>query len=249
MRYANTDYASSVNVSPNTWYHLMVVHPFGDSLGSIMYVNGNAVAAANGEYVRDPNNDATKLPLVIGANTGSGITVGQSNRFQGLVDDLEMFVMGLNGPPAPDDFGEFIFERDNKYAEFFKPSNSVDLTGEGTVNLADVDVFVDNWLYENRLNWTQIVSGAQEGRSLVVGDLTSRSKGDFNFDGFVNLADWEMLNELAPPGVGAAALAMIHAIPEPGTILLAAMAAAGGLAVRRRRPIVLAADCADKRRC
>jgi hypothetical protein len=149
--------------------------------------------------------------------------IGTINRFQGLVDDLEMFVMGLNGPPAPDEFGEFIFERDNKYAAFFKPANAADLTGDNVVNMSDVNIFVSNWLYQ------KVVGGA------VLGDLTTRAKGDFNFDGAVNLSDWEILNELAPPGVGSAAWAMIHGVPEPSAVLLATMASAGWLVGRPAR--------------
>jgi MYXO-CTERM domain-containing protein len=66
-------------------------------------------------------------------------------------------------------------------------------------------------------------------------------KGDFNFDGRVNLFDWEILNELAPPGAGAAAWNMIHGIPEPSSLGLTALAVFGGLArwrpKRRRKPI------------
>jgi hypothetical protein len=232
MRYAGptpaqpADYDTGVPVIPNTWYHLMVVRPFGPGLGSIMYVNGAAVARVSGTY-RGEDNAALEetTPLVVGANTTTvPFQVGLENRFQGLVDDLEMFVMGLNGPPAPDEFGEFIFERDNKYAAFFKPANAADLTGDNTVNMADVNIFVSNWLFQKS------VGGA------VLGDLTTRMKGDFNFDGSVNLSDWEILNELAPPGVGSAAWAMIHGVPEPSGVLLALMASAA-LAMRRaRRP-------------
>ncbi len=207
MRYVNVDYDTGVTVTPNTWYHLMVVRPQGSGRGSIMYVNGNAVAAANGSYAGEDNPALEETaPLVIGANTGTGLQPGLLNRFQGLVDDLEMFVMGLNGAK---DYGEFVFERDNKYAAFFRPVNAADLTGNNIVDMADVDIFVDNWLFQNRLNWTQTVQGVVEPRSLVVGDLSSRMKGDFNYDGSVNLADWEILNDLAPPGVGSAAFAMI----------------------------------------
>ena len=97
--------------------------------------------------------------------------------------------MGLNGAA---DYGDFVFERDNKYAAFFKPSNPADLTGDNVVNSADVNIFVTHWLSQN------VVSG------LVIGDLTSRMNGDLNFDGFVNLADWDILND-AHPGAGAAA--------------------------------------------
>jgi hypothetical protein len=58
-------------------------------------------------------------------------------------------------------------------------------------HMADVNVFVGNWSFQN------IVGG------LVVGDLSSRMRGDLNYDGFVNLADWRILTDLAPPGIAA----------------------------------------------
>jgi hypothetical protein len=230
MRYINADYDTGVPVLPNTWYHLMVVRPFGAGLGSIMYVNGEAVARAGGTYRGEDNpaNEET-TPLVVGANTSNvAFQVGTINRFQGLVDDLEMFVMGLNGPPAPDEFGEFIFERDNKYAAFFKPANAADLTNDNVVNMSDVNVFVSNWLFQKSVG------------GVVLGDLTTRMKGDFNYDGSVNLADWEILNELAPPGVGSAAWAMIHGVPEPSGSVLALLASAAFAVRRVRRPSYVA---------
>jgi hypothetical protein len=191
-----------------------------------MYVNGEAVARAGGTYRGEDNpaNEET-TPLVVGANTSNvAFQVGTINRFQGLVDDLEMFVMGLNGPPAPDEFGEFIFDRDNKYAAFFKPANAADLTNDNVVNMSDVNVFVSNWLFQKSVG------------GVVLGDLTTRMKGDFNYDGSVNLADWEILNELAPPGVGSAAWAMIHGVPEPCGGVLALMASAAFALRRGRRP-------------
>lgn len=222
MRYINTDYDTLVPVVPNTWYHLMVIRPFGPSRGSIMYVNGVAVAQASGTYRGEDSaaNEET-TPLVVGANTSSvAFQVGAINRFQGLVDDLEMFVMGMN---STRDYGDFVFERDNKYAAFFKPSVAADLTNDNIVNMADVNIFVSNWLYQK-------VVGNQ-----VIGDLETRMRGDFNFDGRVNLRDWEILNELAPPGVGAAALAMLRGVPEPSCLALLLMAFAGLAGLRTRQ--------------
>jgi hypothetical protein len=146
---------------------------------------------------------------VIGANTSTTpFQLGGVNRFQGLVDDLEMSVMGINGAA---DYGDFVFERDNKYAAFFKPSNPADMTGDNVVNSADVGVFVSHWLSQN------IVSG------LAIGDLTSRMNGDLNYDGFVNLADWDILND-AHPGAGAAAWALISGVPEPSSLCMAGLA-------------------------
>jgi hypothetical protein len=221
MKYINTDYDTGVTVVPNTWYHLMVIRPFGPDRGSIMYVNGQAVARASGTYAGEDNpaNEET-TPLVIGANTSTApFQVGAVNRFQGLVDDLEMSVMGLN---ATADYGDFVFERDNKYAAFFKPSNPADMTGDNIVNSADVNVFVAHWLSQH------VVSG------LAIGDLTSRMNGDLNFDGTVNLTDWDILND-AHPGAGSAAWALINGVPEPNSICLIALAMLGGMARRPRR--------------
>ena len=251
MRYAYNDYISNKSAVANTWYHLSVVRPFGPNNGSILYVNGEAVAAAKGRY-----NIETKLlddmgqvtnqdehdtsPLVVGANTGIGPTnpledprpqtpvPGSTNYFRGIVDDLDMFVMGLNHTR---DFGEYQFQFDNGYAAHFKPANPVDLTGEGSITFADAQAFASNWLYENTLKWTDVMGNMQ---SLIVGDLISRSKGDFNFDGRVDLADWAMLNS-ANPGVGSAALALINgAVPEPTAGLLAILASVS-IAWQRRR--------------
>ena len=224
MRYINTDYDTGVGVIPNTWYHLMVVRPFGPDRGSIMYVNGKAVARASGTYAGEDNpaNEET-TPLVVGANTSTSTApfppgIGTLNRFQGLVDDLEMFVMGLNSVA---DYGDFVFQRDNKYAAFFKPTNAADMTGDNVVNSADVTVFVNHWLSQN------VVSG------LAIGDLTSRLNGDLNFDGLVNLADWDILNH-ASPAAGSAAWAQINGAPEPSSLFLAGLAILGGMA--RWRP-------------
>lgn len=222
MRYINADYDTGVPVVPNTWYHLMVIRPFGASRGSIMYVNGKAVARASGVYRgEDSSTNEETTPLVVGASTGtSGILVGSQNRFQGLVDDLQMFVMGLN---AGHDYGDFVFERDNQYAAFFKPSNIADVNGDGAFNATDVSVFASNWLSQNLVN------------GIAIGDLTSRVKGDLNYDGTVNLKDWDILND-AHPAAAAAAMALIGAaVPEPSCLCLLVLSLAGGaLTVRRR---------------
>ncbi|MGD9635371.1 MAG: PEP-CTERM sorting domain-containing protein, partial [Pirellulales bacterium] len=241
MRYAGLDYPSNVAVTANTWFHLSVVRSFGPGSGSVLYVNGVAVAAATGSYkiervVNDSEGEPANLadldtsPLVVGANTGA--LPGQNNFFSGVVDDLEMFVMGINHTR---DFGEFVFQNDNDYAAHFKPTNPVDLTGDGAITLADAQMFAANWAFAEQLNWTDTLG---DKHSLVVGDLLSRSKGDFNFDGRVDLADWGMLNS-ASPGVGAIAMRLIQGgtVPEPGTLVLVAIASTA-FAARRRRSVV-----------
>jgi hypothetical protein len=209
----------------------MVVRPFGPNNGSILYVNGVAEAAAVGAYQGEdvPNDEIAPInqdnsPLIIGSNTSeSPFTLANTSYYSGVVDDLEMFVMGLNNTS---DRGEFKFDRDNKYAAFFKPTHVADLTGDNAITMADVTIFADHWLEQKVLTWSQ---GANTF-SLAVGDLASRALGDFNYDGRVNLADWAILNT-ANPAMGAAAMALIQAVPEPSTLSLAAV----GLAVLRRR--------------
>ena len=218
MRYAEIDYPTDIVPQEDTWYHLSVVRPFGPSNGSIFYVNGVAEAAARGQYNIErvvnedtPSSNIDDLdtsPLVIGASTGADHGLGQY--FSGIVDDLEMFVMGLNGTR---DFGEYEFTIENDYAAAFLPSVNGDLTGDDQVTMDDAFVFADHWLDEKILRWTN-QNDIEE--SLIVGDLESRGWGDFNLDGTVDLADWAILNN-ADPAVGAFALDLIQNIPEPSS--------------------------------
>jgi hypothetical protein len=227
MRYSNLDYAGQTTVVPNTWYHLEVVRAFGDrGTGSVLYVNGVAEAAATGIYNGEdaPNDEMNPAnhdnsPLVVGSTTAeSTFQIGTQKYFRGVVDDLKMFVMGLN---PTNDYGEFQFQRDNAYAAFFAPTTAGDLNNDHVINMTDVTTFASNWRKENTLTWTQ--GGAQ--KTLIVGDLHSRMLGDFNYDGRVNLADWGILNT-ANPAMGAAALQLIGIVPEPTSLgLVAALAA------------------------
>ncbi len=238
MRYSNIDYAGVTSPVVNTWYHLMVVHPNGPGAGSVLYVNGIAEAAATGPYIGEdvPNDEISPDnfdhgPLVVGSNSAaSPFQLATQKYYHGVVDDLEMFVIGLNNTR---DWGEFQFDRDNKYAALKKPTTQGDLNNDQAVTMADVTIFASNWLKENRLTWTQ--SGAT--RSLTVGDLNSRAFGDFNYDGRVDLSDWGILNNVNP-ALGAAALALIQGVPEPSTMLLIAAAgfavAAKGFPRRRK---------------
>ena len=238
MRYSGFDYPGVTTVVPNTWYHVMVVRPFGPNNGSILYVNGVAEAAATGIYNGEdaPNDEMNPVnhdnsALVVGANTSeSTFQLATQRFFRGVVDDLEMFVIGLN-PTA--DYGEFSLRRDNDYVAHFGPATAGDLNGDNVINMTDVATFATNWLSVKTLNWTQ----GGTPRALAVGDLTTRAKGDFNFDGRINLSDWAILNN-ANPAMAAAAMAMIGSVPEPSTLTLACLVAllAGGARRRRTAP-------------
>ena len=215
------DTPSGVTAQNNTWYHLSVVRPFGPNNGSIFYIDGVAVGAATGRYNVEVvvNDDQTGLPilddldtspLVIGASTGNP-TFGDDHYFRGVVDDLEMFVMGLNSSEV---FPDYVFEEDNGYAKVYKPALEADVDGDGSVNLTDATTFANNWLSENRLTVND------NGDFLLVGDLNSRLKGDLDYNGIVDLADWAILNN-ANPGVAIAAARAISGltIPEPSTLV------------------------------
>jgi hypothetical protein len=239
MRYAGFDYTGVTTAVANTWYHLMVVRPFGPNSGSILYVNGVAEAADTGLYLgeQDLTADEPLLPaeiddaaLVLGANTAEASgQIGQNSFYSGIVDDLEMFVMGYNNTS---DFGEFDFARDNDYAAFFKPSVNGDVTGDGMVTVADANVFASNWLFEKRLTWNH-QGLANDERSLRVGDLSTRALGDFDYSGRIDLRDWEILNATNPT-LAALAMAKIQGIPEPAGLALALLAS-GAWLVRRSR--------------
>ena len=228
-----TDFEGVTTAEVDTWYHLMVARPFGPGrTGSVLYVNGVAEAATNGKYIGEdvPNDEANENiivhdRLVIGSNTTKdGGGDGQNSYFSGLVDDLEMFLMGLNNAG---DYGEFQIERDNSYIAFFKPTTDGDLNGDNVVDLLDVTTFADNWLFENRIfeNSTDF---------LVVGDLASRAVGDFNYDGRVDLGDWNILNT-ASPAMAAAAMALIQSVPEPTTLALMGWGLLGAVSLSSRR--------------
>jgi MYXO-CTERM domain-containing protein len=152
--------------------------------------------------------------------------VSPGNYYSGVVDDLEMFVMGLN---ASRSFGEWVFETDNDFAAAFKPTTAGDLNNDGDITLADAQTFATNWLYEKRLSWTDFRGAAQ---SLRVGDLESRGRGDFNYDGIVDLRDWAVLNN-ASPSMATVAMQLIQAVPEPSSAVVALLGLA--MAGWRRR--------------
>lgn len=259
------DYATDVPAVANEWYHLSVVRPFGPGQGSIFYIDGVAEAVGFGEYAVETivnvgegevftNIDSLDTsPLTIGRATTVNPSFATELRkeffYQGVVDDLKMFVMGLNdndnlpggGTNVVNDWGEYIFQRDNGYAQSFalyedqfgelqevsSPLTEGDLNGDGAVTLADATRFAENWLFEKRL--IAVDPFTEEERDRLVGDLETRAYGDFDYNGIVDLSDWAILNN-ANPAAGAAALTLINGgtIPEPSTVVLLVLGTAAG---------------------
>jgi hypothetical protein len=220
MRYAGTDYDSTLQATVGTWYHVMVARPSGAAGGSRLYVNGVAVAAAAGGYDDDTSD------LVVGSNTGGeagNFTGGTSEFFSGVIDDLEMFVLGSN---ATANYGTFNFFTDNKFADFTLTSVVGDIAGnDGVINQTDKNAFIAGWLDRRLVNNVQ------------VGDLTSYAQGDLNFDGITDITDLARFQQ-ALTGAGVAAITPAElaagAVPEPSTAALLAVALLGGQTIRRR---------------
>ena len=216
MLYVGGTFDSGVTATPGEWAHLMVVRPYGATPGSLLYVNGIAVAAAPGGYFGGEDE-----PLVLGANTDSANDEGDAGTkdfFDGTLDDLEMFVLGTTTSPAHINYGTFNAGEDNAIiAAAVAGFDLGDVNLDHNVNSADVDEFVTDWQYE------RVVMGQR------VGDLTSRQNGDLNYDGIVDLSDAILLNQrLLANGSGALDFSKLHgaAVPEPSTWVLIVSGAA-----------------------
>ena len=215
MRYGGSDYDSDVSVNFGQWAHVMLARPFGADEGSRLYVNGEAVTAATGGY-----DGAATEELVVGSNTGRdgnlAFTGGTDEFFHGRIDNLTLGIFGDNTNLGGQDFGEFEFSFDNEFAadaisSVAEADVNLDgvVSGDGTGPAAsdDVTAFVEGWLFENEFNGQRVA------------DLVSRSKGDLDFNGITDLADYAILN-MANPALGAAIGDQLF-IPEPSGSMLA----------------------------
>jgi hypothetical protein len=230
MRYNNRDTDSGVPVTAGTWYHIMVVRPEGTGGGSRMYVDGIAVAADNlSDYA------ASSANLVIGSNTGGddglaggvGFTGGTEEFFTGLIDDMNMFVIGDNssnaGPPPGMNWGDFDFATENAYAELVLSGQPGDVDNNGMLNQADKDDFIAGWMNEHLVD------------DVRVGDLNSLASGDLNFDGITDIFDLAIMqNALTGNGLSAITAAELHSsrVPEPAGALAAVLLLALGATIR-----------------
>ncbi len=223
LQYAGGEVESSQSVQFDSWSHVMVVRPFGGAGGARMYVNGEVVAVAGGDY-----GVADNTPLILGANSGD--MPGMADFYTGVLDDLEMFVLGTSSDTAMN-YGTFDLATDNEFiADALAGMTQGDLTDDGIVNDDDVSAFLPNWL----TSYNPIA-----GSEFVGGDLNSRDLGDFNLDGVVNLTDAFILNRaLGAAGAGSLNFALLGGaateIPEPMSMAPACIAAAALLTIRRR---------------
>jgi hypothetical protein len=214
LRYGGADFDSTEVVAFDAWHHLMVVRPYGAAGGARMYVDGNAVAFAPGNY---DTTDANYLTL--GASTGNladgvgGNEPGGSEFFAGIIDDLEMFVLGLS--PSTQ-YGAFVLQEDNAFIAgqiSGKPLGDVNL--DNSVDESDIVRFLEHWQEVKRIN------------GMVLGDLQTRMNGDLNFDGVIDIFDANMLHKglLAAGFAGGLDFSRLAIdVPEPSAATLCLLA-------------------------
>ena len=168
----------------NQWSHVMVVMPNKPATPtggytSVMYVNGLAVSAQNGNYDRSVATQAEAL--VVGANTNATpANVGNATWFKGVVHEMEMFVMGKSYDTATGtftDFGTFNLLSDNDWMLANRSQVPGDISNNGSRGEEDVAANVAGWLKTKTVN------------SIRVGDKGTYAQGDLNFDGITNLVD------------------------------------------------------------
>jgi hypothetical protein len=157
---------------------------------------------------------------------------GDSDRFRGVVDEMQMFVWGSTYDSSTNtitNLGQFSFATDNAYAASHLTGVPGDVNQSGTFTQADVDDFVVNWQYQKLVNNVQ------------VGDMTTILKGDLNFDGVTNLSDMAILRSaIAGSGSGSSFdLTILNnlGVPEPATWLLGTLSLIGLLATARTKRV------------
>jgi len=216
MRFASLDFASTLAVVPNTWYHIEVVRPDGLASRSRMYVNGVAVAVSSEiDYAADITTN-----LTVGSNTA-----GNGEFFSGIIDELTMSVYGTStGSTA---YGSYNFASENAFADFTLTGVPGDINHSGTLTDADKTAFIAGWMSR------KVVNGLQ------IGDLQTFGQGDLNLDGITNIFDLAMMQDaLSGAGIGAITAAdLAGSVPEPSTgmLILLAAAAASSIRLSRRR--------------
>ena len=231
MVYSGAETNSNVPVNFGQWAHVMVAMPnFGNPNRAVLYVNGVALAAGQGNY--NTTTAVNGQGLIVWHNSdASGANVGKNSFFRGTLDDLNMFVWGRSYDPttgAFTDFGTFNFRTDNAYAAANLSPTFGDIAGSAGITQTDVNAFIAGWLNEKRVN------------TLRVGDITTYAAGDLNFDGITNLADAGLFRQAMGLGSGAgldltAFNALVEsAVPEPSGLCLAGLAVMGAAARRRR---------------
>ncbi len=174
----DTDIGATVPVAGDTWYHVIHhVYPSADpgspsivpgtgsgNLGftGVVYVDGIAVSANNDSPVAGDLTAGGRIGVLsVGADEVASLdslTPEFDNYFQGVVDDLNLYVFEDNTAQGGQNYGPFDLFADNEWIAN-KIAATVtggilkggDLNKDGDVNQGDVTAFEAGWLSEKRL--------------------------------------------------------------------------------------------------
>ncbi|WP_442481382.1 PEP-CTERM sorting domain-containing protein [Aeoliella sp. SH292] len=218
----DTDIEATVNVTGNTWYHVMQhIFTAGDSRApevdggqdfaeymSVVYVNGIAVSAsADSQPPEGFVSGGTRVgQLTVGAAEmqGDGLGAVHGEYFQGTVDDLEMYVYGDNSDvttsPAGQNYGTFQLFQDNDWIASQlntllggSPLVPGDANFDGVVSGDGTGTPANDDVAALVANWRFTNSFQGAHNVVTAGDFGTWQKGDFNLDGVVDFSDWSVL--------------------------------------------------------
>jgi hypothetical protein len=239
LQFNGTSIDSGVPVAYGQWAHVMELGGYSDRTkgftanGGALFVNGVAVAASNATYA------ASTANLTVASNTA-----GTGNFYNGVLDDLKIFLWGNNtgqnnngAGPNGQDWGTLNLGTDNEWIA--RKLTELGVTNPGDANLNgtvfgngtgpaatdDVTFFVEKWQSVREIGVNKV----------VVGDWVSRQNGDMNYDGRTDLLDAYILHQaLIGAGHGAGFdFSLLGGVPEPSTFVLLLSAAVGLFAFRR----------------
>ena len=243
----------TVPVVGDTFYHVMH-HNFpilGNEFRSVVYVDGTAVSANIAEITAgvagcDPFVEGCEGQLanyvgvlVVGATEVSfdGFTPAYGFHFDGVIDELEMYVFGDNTSEGGQDYGTFDLFADNEWINL-EIANTVpggvltpgDVNKDGSVNgdgtgdpiSDDVAAFVAGWGTENPVD------------GVNVGDWITWFDGDLDHNGVTDFADWFILLGNHPTPLSLDLSELLANVPEPTSMALAGLALTGICLGRRR---------------
>lgn len=255
--------ASGDPVEGDTWYHLMHHNYIDGAPGSPQIVSGSGAArpftsvlfvdglavSANNDNINTGGDPAFVGRLVVGGAevNGDGLSSVYGNYFDGVVDDLEMYVYGDNTSEGGENYGTFDLFADNEWIADQIANDPVlqgtllpgDANKDGVVNgdgsgdpaSDDVAAFVAGWGTAN------VLQGAHN--QIAVGDWLTWEAGDFNHDGVTNFTDWYMLraNHVSPASLDLGELLGGGTqVPEPSSLMMTCgLLAALGVGFRLRQ--------------
>jgi hypothetical protein len=213
---------SGVPVAFDQWSHLMQVGGISDPVngssaaGGVLFVNGVAVAAQTATYEFNVNQPLTIGAMQLEGNLGGATPTAPANFYQGLVDDVQILLWGVNSTGT--DYGTLDLAKDNEWIALqlagidegdINLDGQVSGNGLGSPETDDVSALIQNWM------------SVQTVGDVRIGDWNSRQDGDLNFDGIVDLKDAFILRQgLINSGLGTLDFGLLtsQVVPEPASI-------------------------------